>query len=482
MRAFAAEGLQDLAAERELCGSLAAYEPALTLARDAGLLPEHFAYKSLGAIYAAALALAAESTPLDSITLAAELERQGTQDSAAGARELPELAEAVAAPGNAEFHAKRIIETAERRRVSRFAEEVGKSAAAGTLNGEAGRLIEIVSQANTSGKLELTKGSDIPLRSVSFLDAAQMIPTGSVTVIVGTAGLGKTTYSLATCASATIGKLAGVKGPRNVLISSQEDDDQAVLMPRFKAAGGDMERVYTIKGLTIPAEIDALHAHARELEAAIVLIDPIAAHLDSGVDSHRDAAIRGAIAPLADMAADLDLAVIVVAHPNKAASMSGLARISGSSGLGNAARSVIVFGADPADPEGDAGTRRIIAHLKCNVGKRAPSLTAEVEIADVDTEDGTAKVPRLKVTGVSDHDAEDVLGSPNREERTERDDAQSFLEQSLSDGPVRTKEIRKRAEDAELSWRTVERAKKDLGVQAVQGPDGWYWQAKEQAR
>lgn len=476
-----AASLTDHAAERELCGSLATYEPALALARGTGLLPEHFAYRSLGAIYAAALSLDSGATPLDSITLTAELERQGTQEAADGAKVLPELAEAVAAPGNAEYHSKRILETAERRRIHEFAEQVGKSAAANTLNGDAGRLIEIVNNS-ASGRLELTKGSDIPLRSVSFLDAAEMIPTGSVTVIVGTAGLGKTTYSLATCAAASTGKLAGVEGPRNVLISSQEDDDQAVLMPRFKAAAGDMERVYTVKGLTIPAEIDALHAHASELDAAIVLIDPIAAHLDSGVDSHRDAAIRGAIAPLADMAADLDLAVIVVAHPNKAASMSGLARISGSSGLGNAARSVIVFGADPADPEGDAGSRRIIAHLKCNVGKRAPSLTAEVEIAEVETEDGKTKVPRLKITGTSDHDAEDVLGSPNREERTERDDAQSFLEQVLSDGPVRTKEIRNRAEDAELSWRTVERAKKDLSVQAIQGPDGWYWQAKEDAR
>ena len=235
--------------------------------------------------------------------------------------------------------------------------------------------------------------------------------------------------------------------------------------------------VHFVTGLSLPSQVPALAARARSLSAALVLIDPIGAHFDPQIDSHRDAATRAALSPLADMATALDLAVLVVAHPNKATGQSALARISGSGAFGNAARSVIVFGLDPGDPDGETGDRRIIAHLKCNVGKRSPSLAAQITTATVATQDGDAIVPGLEITGLSEHTADDILSTPTGEERTDRETAKDFLNELLADGPVRTKEISDAAENSEVaSWRTIERAKKELEIKAVQAPDRhWYW-------
>lgn len=136
---------------------------------------------------------------------------------------------------------------------------------------------------------------------------------------------------------------------------------------------------------------------------------------------------------------------------------------------------MIVFGLDPGDPDGETGSRRIIAHLKCNLGRRAPSICAELETTTVSTEDGDAEIPRLKITGLSDHSADDVLASPTGEERTERDDAREFPHEQLAAGPIRSKELKQSAEQNGLNWRTVERAKRDLDIKAQQTADGWYW-------
>jgi putative DNA primase/helicase len=176
------------------------------------------------------------------------------------------------------------------------------------------------------------------------------------------------------------------------------------------------------------------------------------------------------------MAGELDLAVVTIAHPNKASGASGLDRLSGSAAFGNAARSVIVFGADPSDPEGTTGGQRVIGHLKCNVGKKSPSLTASLELVEIQTEDGPVEQTRLKVTGSSGLAAEELLG-PGTE--TERDSAAEFLEDLLSKGPIRSAEIKEAAEGNGFAWRTAQRAKADLGIKAVKKPDGWYWALAE---
>lgn len=327
--------------------------------------------------------------------------------------------------------------------------------------------------------LDLTRASDVALRQVRFIDPAATIPLRSLTVIFGLPGLGKTTYVIAIAAAVTRGDMPGLDGPRNVLFSSQEDDQEGVLAPRAKAADADMDRIFFIKTLSMPSDLEKLKDAGRKHEAGVIIIDPISAHFDETVETHKSAPLRKALAPAAELAAELDLAVIAVAHPNKGGGSSGLHRLAGSEAFGAAARSVIVFGADPADPDGERGSRRIIGHMKCNVGPKAQSVTAELEVVSIDTEDGPADQTRLNMTGLSDLDADELLDTRSPEERTERDDAHDFLVQHLANGPIRSKELYRAADAEGHSSSTLNRAKKPAGVISVKKPDGWYWSLAE---
>src|SRR5262245_17868657 len=140
--------------------------------------------------------------------------------------------------------------------------------------------------------LTTTPGTSIRLRAPRFIDEAQMIPERSLTVIFGEGGAGKTTFTLRQLAAITSGRMVGIDGAAPVLISSLEDDTEAVLGPRLVAAGADMARVHFVSGLTLPSQVPALAEEARAIGAKAVVIDPISAHLDPNIDSHRDSSTR----------------------------------------------------------------------------------------------------------------------------------------------------------------------------------------------
>ena len=83
--------------------------------------------------------------------------------------------------------------------------------------------------------------------------------------------------------------------------------------------------------------------------------------------------------------------------------------------------------------------------------------------------------------------AREILGeaeATNNEEASEKEDAEQFLVSMLSHGPVSVKQIRSDVAGAGYAWRTIERAKKSLSVEAVKVgmKDGWVWQLGSEDR
>ena len=147
-------------------------------------------------------------------------------------------------------------------------------------------------------------------------------------LIVGPPGVGKGSIMMDLIAQLTRGTLVGdlYGTPSSALIASAEDSPSRTLIPRLLAAGADLELVQIVRvkdkgdedALTLPDDVPSLSALVELSGAALVLIDPISAHLASSVDSHRDASIRRALAPLARMSHETGAALMVVAHTNKA--------------------------------------------------------------------------------------------------------------------------------------------------------------------
>ncbi len=150
-------------------------------------------------------------------------------------------------------------------------------------------------------------------------------------------------------------------------------------------------------------------------------MDPVSAFIGGGVDTHREAAVRRVLAPLAGLAERQDLAVLGVAHLNKDQAAKLLNRVSGSVAFGAAPRSVLAFARHPDDPDGERGSERVIVDAKGNWGRYALSLAARIESREVPT---VGDMSQLVIVGECEVSPED-LGAGGRDERSDRDAAES---------------------------------------------------------
>lgn len=284
------------------------------------------------------------------------------------------------------------------------------------------------------------------------------IPLGKLTILEGDPGQGKSFITAALAAAVSRG--AGLPGtgqiqPGNVLLFTAEDGLGDTVRPRVEAMGGDLYRIYAHAGLVSIADSQGL-AEIENFVARhrpqLVTFDPITAYLGARMDAHRANEVRAVLAPLAQLAERYECAVLIVRHLAKSASSRAIHRGLGSIDFSAAARSVLLAGSRPGEPPMHA-----LVHMKCNVGKMAPSLGYEIR-----EEAGQVS---LRWTGESSLTANDILAAEApREDSGRIENARSFLREALEGGPVPVEDLRRLAEKEGHSWRTVEEAKSREGV------------------
>ena len=296
------------------------------------------------------------------------------------------------------------------------------------------------------------------------------VPLGSLTLLVGPAGLGKTTFACELAARGTRGELGGAAA--DVIFATTEDSLAHTLVPRFTAAGADRARVHFVQivdadgfetGLTLPDDIARLQ-HAVEITGAkLIVLDPVVGHLSGGIDSHNDHSVRRALAPLAALAESTGAAILGIGHLNKSPSTDVLTRLVGSVAFGAAARSVLLFGEDPNAAEG--APERLLIHAKCNLGPRAVASRLKVEGRTITTEGEKIETSGIAWLGEdATATAARVLGG--RQESSSLDVATDFLREVLTDGPLPSSEVKALATDEDITERTLKRAKKKLGIES----------------
>jgi len=300
------------------------------------------------------------------------------------------------------------------------------------------------------------------------------IALGKITGIVGDPGAGKSQLSLAIAAAVTRGgQLPGddrrESDPADVLLVNYEDGLADTIRPRAERCGANLERVHVIEGQSdspqgeiFPFSLAHIPALTRELEARpeakMLIIDPISALL-AGVDSHKDAEVRSALAPLTAVAEHRRIAIVFVAHLNKSQATAALYRVGGSIGFVGLARSIILVGR-----EQESG-RRALASLKNNLAPQPEPVEFAI------TEDGIAWLGEAP-----DLDADRLLAAPPQAKRP-RDEAKEFLRELLADGPMPKRDVDTQARRGDFSERTIRRAADDLGVIAEKRGynAGWHW-------
>lgn len=341
----------------------------------------------------------------------------------------------------------------------------------------------ILDQMGSKSKIVLRKMSSVQPEPIQWLWPLR-IALGKVTLIAGDPGLGKSMVTAAFAKHVTTGAPWPVDGTScpvgDVIMVSAEDDPSDTIRPRLDATEADVDRVHILdevedtdrdgspirRPFNIAKDIEALDEMLLDYpECRLITIDPISAYL-GGTDSHNNADIRALLTPLAAMAGRHKVAIVVVTHLNKSSQANALYRASGSLAFVAAARAVYSVVKDPDDPD-----KRLFLPIKNNLGDDRTGFAYYIEQAANNSPMIQWEPEPVETT------LEEMADAVTERKPRPIDHAIKWLQAALTEGEVAADELKERAESVGIAWRTVERAKSKLGIDAQKHAfDGkWMW-------
>lgn len=266
----------------------------------------------------------------------------------------------------------------------------------------------------------------------------------AINIICAAGGVGKTSTETALAAAITAGKMPFLCGipekfskewsePGTVLFLSGEDFASYTIRQRVEAAGGNIDRVYIVD----PSNPDLpkfkigegfLDKSVTAIKPKLIIIDPLQAFLQESVNMSSRNQMRAALTTIAELASRVGAGVLIAVHSNKRPGAWGRDRISDSSDIWDAARSVLMldFTAD-----GD----RYISHEKCNWAPLSDTVIFRI------SGDGTPEF----ITRSTKRDRDFQLEVSNKREENraapKRESCEAFILDTLSAGDLEGREL-----------------------------------------
>ena len=316
----------------------------------------------------------------------------------------------------------------------------------------------------TKNGLQMIKMSEIQSQEVSWL-WYPFIPYGKLTIIQGDPGDGKTTLVLNIAAWLSKGEGLDsdmkLSEPVNVIYQSAEDGLADTVKPRLELAGADCERILVIdeKEKSLSMVDERLEKAIVQTKARMLILDPIQAYLGGGMDMNRANEARDMTKKLGALAEKHQCAIVLIGHMNKAAGNKAAYRGMGSIDFFAVARSVLLVGR----VEGEPNIRAVI-QIKNNLAAFGHPKAFAL------SEDGFGWLGDYEIT------ADEVLGGiapkANKMEQAKR----LLRELALTSDAVQSNEIFDMADEQGISKRTLENAKRELGIRARKINNSWYWE------
>jgi putative DNA primase/helicase len=339
---------------------------------------------------------------------------------------------------------------------------------------------------------ETVRLSEVVSREVEWLWPGR-VALGKLTLLAGDPGLGKSYLTLDMASRVSRGapwpneeSAATPDGrqPGSVILLSAEDDLTDTIRPRLDARGADCSKIVAIRAIAgkdsesryrrafdLARDLEHLEAELERMkDCRLVVVDPISAYLGRSAENV-NAEVRSLLSPLAALAADRNVAVVVVTHLRKGEG-TAMHRTMGSMAFVAAARAAWIVCRDPQTPN-----RRLMLPLKNNLATDVAGLAYSIEPKGPN---GAAIVCWSNEAVTLQADEVFAQPSTGNARDGERREVCDWLRTFLAEGPQPAGEVRLAAEAHGFGYATLRRAFRDLNGKAIRTNDGmqvsWIWQ------
>jgi len=241
-------------------------------------------------------------------------------------------------------------------------------------------LSKVAGEGTSAGIVESMSIDDVVMERVEWLNEP-FLPFGCLVIIDGDPGQGKSIMTTGMVARAAVGLPALPFGhpwkpePIHCGLIGAEDDIAMAVKGRLLAAGYTGNRhIWTMKLgrdedgnlelLTFPEGTSKVYKFIADNDLKLLVVDPISAFIGEKIQTHSEASVRRALAPLVEIAKETGCCIVLVRHLNKDGSMKALYRGTGSIAFSAIARSGLITGTCPDDGS------FAIAHVKCSYAEK----------------------------------------------------------------------------------------------------------------
>lgn len=289
------------------------------------------------------------------------------------------------------------------------------------------------------------------------------IPYGKLTILQGDPGEGKSTFMLNIAALLSNGKEMPdgfhVKEPQRVIYQTAEDNLADTVKPRLLAAEADCSRIAYIVDENSPLtlEDERIEKAIQETNARLFILDPLQAYLSQDSDMFNAGRMRQQLRHLADIAAKNKCAVVIIGHMNKASGEKNLYRGLGSIDIAAIARSVLMISRDKHNP-----SIRYMFSVKSSLAPEGSTISFSFDEKTGFHWLGQCQVEKAQIESCNIDDSKKSL-------------VQRIVYEMLCEQDIASKDILNKLKLMGISERTINTAKKQLGVSSYRKEGAWFW-------
>jgi AAA domain len=318
----------------------------------------------------------------------------------------------------------------------------------------------------TGRRADIVCLSDVQPRPIEWL-WQDRLASGTLAMLSGDPGAGKTWVALAIAAALSHGRAPGsgeALEPCTVLYASTQNTGSELVRPRFAKLDGDASRLVLLRGVVAEdtgqsttltlGDTAALEDALYRTHARLLIVDPLHSYFGGLHASRRNHVLDR----LARLAHRHRCCILFVRHLSKRSASRAMRSVD----LSGAVRTEFLAGSSP-----DAPSRPALLQVKSNLGPLAQPLCYRIDPAG-----------SFAWTGPSHITLEEMLADrPTGAGQPKRKFVAEWLRQNLQNGSRSQYMIELDAQRDGISIATLRRSKFDLGVESSK--DGklgaWYW-------